>query len=76
MTEVVITPLAEADLLGIWHYSFSNWGDRQADKYLFALETAIHGLADNPRLGRSIDHIRDGCRQFDYKMRIPAKATT
>ena len=29
---------AEADLIGVWLYSYQHWGERQADRYLDAIE--------------------------------------
>jgi toxin ParE1/3/4 len=29
-----VLPEAEADLRGIWIYTFQTWGEAQADKYL------------------------------------------
>lgn len=51
---------AEADLIGIWRYSFENWGETQADRYLTALETGIEGLARNPETGDRRESLRSG----------------
>jgi toxin ParE1/3/4 len=54
--------LAEEDLLGIWLYSFEQWNEVQADRYLDELDRGIRLLAGNPRLGVRRDHIRTGYR--------------
>jgi toxin ParE1/3/4 len=33
--------LAEQDIIDIWLYSFENWGQAQADKYLDELDSAF-----------------------------------
>ena len=43
---------AKTDLVGIWIYSFEQWGEAQADRYLGALERGIGALANNPESGR------------------------
>ena len=43
---------AEHDLLEIWLYTFNEWGEKQADKYLDELETAIRLLAEQPLICR------------------------
>lgn len=42
---------AESDLIDIWRYSFEQWGELQADKYLDELDSGIRKLADNPAIG-------------------------
>ena len=34
MLEIVKRPRAKEDLNGIWRYSFNEWSEAQADKYL------------------------------------------
>ena len=43
---------AEQDLLDIWMYTFSEWGEQQADNYLDELDTAIQLLAEQPLMCR------------------------
>lgn len=42
---------AESDLIGIWRYSFEQWGELQADKYLDELDSASGSSRIIPRLG-------------------------
>ena len=51
---------AEADLIGIWLYSFENWGEAQADRYLDLLELALGTLVKNPRAGKERHVLRPG----------------
>lgn len=46
---------AESDLLEIWRYSFEEWDEKQADKYLDELDEAVCALIDNPELGLNRD---------------------
>ena len=55
-----VSELAESDLVGIWQYSFEQWGELQADKYLDELDSGIRKLADKPEIGLKRDYVRDG----------------
>jgi len=48
-----LSPLAEADLEGIWLYTFENWSMAQADAYHNRLVAAFEGLAAGSKYGRS-----------------------
>lgn len=54
-----ISPLAEADLEGIWLYTFEVWSLEQADTYLRDLVAAFEALASGEKRGRAVD-IRPG----------------
>lgn len=41
-----LTRLAERDLIDIWRYTKSTWGEVQADKYLRQLETCCEKIAE------------------------------
>jgi toxin ParE1/3/4 len=60
--KILLSPLAERDLIGIWQYSLAQWGEAQADRYLDELEQGFQRLARNPELGASREHIRHGYR--------------
>jgi toxin ParE1/3/4 len=62
MRKVQVHALAESDLVGIWRYSFEQWGDEQADKYLGGLDSAIRSLADNPERGIGRENVCKGYR--------------
>jgi toxin ParE1/3/4 len=62
MRKIHVHALAESDLVDIWRYSFEEWGEVQADKYLDQLDSGIRKLADNPELGMRRDYVRDGYR--------------
>jgi toxin ParE1/3/4 len=62
MRKIHVRALAESDLIGIWQYSFEEWGADLADKYLDELDSNIKVLADNPDLGINRDYVREGYR--------------
>lgn len=51
---------AETDLIGIWVYSFEQWSEAQADRYLSALEDGIQKLVGEPENGKQRDSLRNG----------------
>ena len=64
MFEIVKRPGARQDLTAIWRYSFEQWGEKQADKYLAELAAGIARLGDNPLLGKPRDDLRSGYRSL------------
>ncbi len=51
---------AETDLIGIWVYSFEQWSEAQADRYLFAIENGMQKLVSDPEAGKLRDRLRKG----------------
>ncbi len=62
MRKVRLSSLAESDLIGVWRYSFDQWGAARADSYLDELDKGIRSLADNSELGAKRDYVRHGYR--------------
>ena len=56
----VLSPEAEADLIGIWEYTRDHWNADQADTYILALIDVVQAVASGKRKGRSCDQIRSG----------------
>ena len=52
MPRIVKQALVERDLIEIWLYTFDEWGEKQADKYLDDLDAAIKLLAEQPLICR------------------------
>ena len=48
MPRILKQAQAEQDLVEIWLYTFNEWGEKQADKYLDELDAAIRLLAGQP----------------------------
>ncbi len=51
---------AETDLVDIWVYSFNQWSEAQADRYLSAIENGIKKLMGEPEDGKQRDKLRNG----------------
>jgi toxin ParE1/3/4 len=62
MRKIRLHALAESDLIGIWKYSFEQWGAARADSYLDEPDKGIHSLADNSELGAKRDYVTEGYR--------------
>ena len=62
MHRIHVNESAESDLIGIWQYSFEQWGELQADKYLDELDSGIRKSANNPEIRMKRDYVRDGYR--------------
>ena len=60
--ELVKDSAALSDLIGAWVYSFEQWGEAQAERYLTAIEGGIRKLADEPEDGKRRDTLRKGYR--------------
>lgn len=54
-----LSPLAEADLEGIWRYTLAQWSLAQADAYLRDLMAAFQSLSSGARQGKAT-HVRPG----------------
>ena len=67
MRKLVIRPSARNDIKKIWHYTYNNWGEQQADIYTQSLRLAINEMPENPETGSSIEHIRKGYRLYHFK---------
>lgn len=55
---------AKNDLKNIWIYTFSEYGEAQADQYYDELIQAMERLSTNPSIGIPCDFIRLGYRQY------------
>jgi toxin ParE1/3/4 len=67
MHKILIRPAARNDIKKIWHYTYKNWGEQQADTYTFSLGQAINEIPENPEIGSSIEHVRKGFRLYHFK---------
>ena len=70
MNQCRFTRSAEEDLRQIADFTLITWGERQADRYLSALESACQMLAKNPNLGRECFNIRPGLRRMEHAKHI------
>ena len=70
MIEVIKSPLAENDLLDIWQYSYSEWGEDKASEYLLQLDAGMQKLVSNPLLGKSREIIRPNYRSIQINHHV------
>ncbi|HEX8663078.1 MAG TPA: type II toxin-antitoxin system RelE/ParE family toxin [Beijerinckiaceae bacterium] len=66
MPRVEITEAADRDISEIYVYSHRRYGEAQAERYLLGLDACFERLAEMPRMGRNIDHIRTGYFRFEH----------
>ena len=64
MPRYELTEAADEDLSNIYVFTYTEFGERQANAYFESLEDRMGRLADNPRLGRDISFVREGYRLF------------
>ena len=57
MPSYELTLAAEADLRGIWRYTFETWGPGQADKYLDQLGDCFDAIGSRRAPPRSLPHM-------------------
>ncbi|WP_424930264.1 type II toxin-antitoxin system RelE/ParE family toxin [Amaricoccus tamworthensis] len=67
MAKYRLSPLAKADLYGIWLYGVETWGMDAADSYLQALYQRFTAIAEEPLLWPTVDDIRPGYRRCIHK---------
>lgn len=48
----------------VWLFSLSEWGARQADRYIDDLTNAFIFLAHSPKAGTASDDIRQGYKRY------------
>ena len=65
-----LTPNAQADIEGIYRYSYENFGERQADIYYQGLEECFELLSENPRMGREFNEIVQGLRRHEHERHV------
>lgn len=66
MADYELSDKADEDLTEIYIFSFQKFGEAKADAHLLSLNECFSLLAANPRLGRKIDHIRQGYFQHEH----------
>ncbi len=59
-----LTPKARSDLDDIWNYTLSQWGSKQAEKYVRDLWVDIQAQVSDFSASTDIGHIRKGYRKI------------
>ena len=61
-------PLAIKQQEDIWLYTFEQWGEAQADRYIDGLHARLEAVAENPvQLRKLPDSLISGVRFFHYE---------
>ena len=58
---------AKLDLIDVWLYTFNQWGESQADKYIDALEDSLHLLVEQPLICRERTQFNPPVRIHHYE---------
>ena len=67
MADYRLSKQAEADLLSIYDFTQTTFGQYQAEAYHAGLERSFGLLADFPRMGISADELVAGFRRFRFQ---------
>lgn len=70
LKKITKTRIAENDLVNIWLYSFTEWGEALADDYLDQLDVGMCRLLENPELGMNCSFVREGYRRFQINKHL------
>lgn len=65
-----LLPQAEADYFGIYAYTYEEFGEDQAEKYISGLLDAFTLITEHSRIGRNISHIRAGYFRYEYESHV------
>jgi len=65
--DIVLSPKAEADLVGVARYTLDRWGNDQAAGYLTELDATIRSLSQNPERGQRRDRLKPGLRSLTHR---------
>ncbi|MFM9891060.1 MAG: type II toxin-antitoxin system RelE/ParE family toxin [Rickettsiales bacterium] len=52
-----LSPQADTDIDGIWHYTREHWGEAQADAYVHEILRALRGLVSGEKLAIPCDSV-------------------
>lgn len=62
-----LLPKAESDYFDIYAYTYENFGQDQAEKYVAGLLDIFTLITEHRRIGRDIGHIRAGYFRYEYE---------
>lgn len=57
MAKIILRQEAIDDLNNIWHYTFDQWSENQADMYYARIKLACKEIGENPHLGKKYSGI-------------------
>jgi toxin ParE1/3/4 len=67
---LIILPVARQELLDIWDYSFENWGQDQADRYLASIDAMFARIVSGSAPSRPADEVRAGLRKVQVARHV------
>ena len=72
MYDIRFTDQADADLLGIYIYTYNTWNEAQAIEYTDGLKATVNKLAENPERLGTVDRsaVRPGYRSYRYESHL------
>ena len=70
MSNFFLSYEAEEDLQNIYNYSEEQWGEEQATKYIFDLDSSFRNLGQNPKLGRTRRDLAQSIRSIPQSSHI------
>ncbi len=59
MFKYKLTNKAVEDLTNIWDYTFDKWSEKQADKYYEMLLENCRNIADDPKIGKKYEGVKN-----------------
>ena len=59
MSKYKLTNKAVEDLTNIWNYTFDKWSEKQADKYYEMLLENCQYIADDPKIGKKYESVKN-----------------
>ncbi|MCC7534202.1 MAG: type II toxin-antitoxin system RelE/ParE family toxin [Bacteroidia bacterium] len=59
MSKYKLTNKAVEDLTNIWNYTFEKWSEKQADKYYEMLLENCQNIADDPKIGKKYEGVKN-----------------
>ena len=63
MRRVILSPKAKVDLSQIWDYTYDEWGEEQAEKYIRELWVAVEEQSRDLTKSVNISDVRQGYRK-------------
>ncbi len=67
MPDYTLSQAADEDLAEIYRYTYTEFGEAQADTYFDSLEECLNRLAEHPEIGLDISGLRVRYRRFIHK---------
>ena len=67
---LILRPLAQADLRAIWDHTATHWGQTKAETYLHGLGQLFSLLTDHPEIARERKDFRPPVRLHPYQSHL------